>query len=86
MHSAIYFYCFYYLFTFLLGAIFKVMGEIPPEVLGRILLFNQIPDIWGEERRIRGFGGETMNESEQLEDVGVDGRKIQGFPKLVITN
>jgi len=43
-------------------------------------------DIWGRGEASRGFWWGNLIESQHLEDQGVDGRKIQGVPKLVIQN
>jgi hypothetical protein len=32
--------------------------------------------VWGEKRRIQGFGGGNVREGEHLGDPGVDGRII----------
>jgi hypothetical protein len=62
------------------------MDEISSDVLGRIVLFNEKSRHMGGAGVSRGFWWGNLIESHHLEDQGVDGRKIQGVPKLVIQN
>ena len=57
------------------------MGDISPDALGRIVLFNQKLRHLGERRGVyRDLVG-FLDERHHLEDPGVDGRIIQGVPK-----
>jgi hypothetical protein len=45
-------------------------------IKSRMRLAGHAARMWGQERCIQGFGGETWGEREHMEEQGVDGRII----------
>jgi hypothetical protein len=60
------------------------MADSTTEVLGGIVLFNQNPNKEGRGEVYTGFWWGNLRESDHLEDLGLNGRVIQGVPILIV--